>query len=124
MKNDIKLEKAEKAEKLAVDIVMLHRYLVNDKREFTISNQILRSGTSIAANIAESQYSESVSDFIHKLAISQKEANETMLWLRLLYKTSTIEESKFRPLYEQTEEILKILTSTIRTLKSRTKQSP
>lgn len=114
----------EKAEKLAVDIVTLHRYLVNDKREFTISNQILRSGTSIAANIAESQYSESVSDFIHKLAISQKEANETMLWLKLLYKTSTIEESKFRPLYEQTEEILKILTSTIRTLKSKSNQSP
>lgn len=116
MKNDIKLEKAEK---LAVDIVMLHRYLVNDKSEFTISNQILRSGTSIAANIAESQYSESTSDFIHKLAISQKEANETMLWLRLLHKTSTIEESQFRHLYQQTEEILKILTSTIRTLKSK-----
>lgn len=116
MNNDVKLEKAEK---LAVDIVFLNRYLVNDKREFTISNQILKSGTSIAANIAESQYAESTTDFIHKLAIAQKEANETMLWLRLLRKTETIDDLRFRPVYGQTEEILRILTSVIRTLKSR-----
>lgn len=117
--NDLKMEKAEK---LAVEIVFLHRELVNSKREFSISNQILRSGTSIAANIAESQYAESTSDFIHKLSISQKEANETLLWLRLLYKTNTIEKSKFNALYQQAQEILKIFSSVICTLKSKTQR--
>lgn len=114
MPSDIKLEKAED---LALEIVKLHRYLTDNKREFTLSNQILRSGTSIGANIAEAQYSESNADFVHKLGISRKEANETLYWLRLLCKGDYIDKEMFLHLYSKTEEMLRILTSIILSLK-------
>ena len=114
MPSDIKLEKAED---LALEIVKLHRYLTDNKREVTLSNQILRSGTSIGANIAEAQYSESNADFIHKLGISRKEANETLYWLRLLSKGGYIDKELFLHLYSKTEEMLRILTSIILSLK-------
>ncbi len=114
--NDIKLEKAEE---LAIEIIKLHRMLTKEQAEYTISKQILRSGTSIGANISESHFSESRADFIHKLCIAQKEANETLYWLRLLYKSSIIENVTYTALYNSTEEILKILTSAIRSLKSK-----
>ena len=121
MKHDIKLEKAEN---LALGIIRLCRLLTKEKTEYVISQQLLRSGTSIGANISEACYSESRADFVHKLCISQKEANETLYWLRLLQKSGVITESNYSPLYAQTEEILKILSSAIRSLKSGLRKSP
>lgn len=78
----------------AVRIVNLNKFL-QDKKEFILSKQILRSGTSVGAMIRESEHAESNADFIHKLAIAQKEANETMYWLELLYNTKYIDKKMF-----------------------------
>ncbi len=106
----------EKSFLFSVRIVNLCRYL-GKKREFVISNQIMRSGTSIGANLAESEYAISKNDFINKLYIALKETNETIYWLRLLYKTDYISETQFISLYRDAEEIRKMLASSTRTIK-------
>ncbi|MDE7409730.1 MAG: four helix bundle protein [Muribaculaceae bacterium] len=110
MRDDIKWQKAED---FALKIIELYKYLSTEKREFVISKQILRSGTSIGANIIESEFSESQADFIHKLSISQKEAGETLYWLRLLVKADYLDKNWFDSLYKDGEEIIRILTSII-----------
>lgn len=110
MREDIKWQKSEN---FAVRIIKLYKYLRKERQEFVISKQILRSGTSIGANIVESEYSESKADFIHKLTVSQKEAGETLYWLRLLKKGSYLDEKLYDSLYKDGEEILKILTAII-----------
>lgn len=112
--------KKEKSEAFALRIVRLYSYL-RDKSEFVMSNQILRAGTSIGANIAESLYAESKDDMIHKLAISLKEASETRYWLKLLHKSEYIEDRLFHSLLDDCEELIKILTSIINKLKSNPK---
>ena len=77
----------DKALSYAVRIVNLYKYLVDEKKEYVMSKQLLRSGTSIGANIGETISAESSADFVHKLSIAQKEANETIYWLALLEKT-------------------------------------
>ncbi len=121
MENDIKLEKAEN---LALDIIDLYRFLTETSKEFVISKQLLRSGTSIGANIAEAIYAESGSDFIHKLGIAQKEANETLYWIRLLKKAQFIDIEQAKPIYLKTQEILRILTSVICSMKAKTGRQP
>ena len=121
MENDIKLEKAEN---LALDIINLYRFLTETSKEFVISKQLLRSGTSIGANIAEAIYAESESDFIHKLGIAQKEANETLYWIRLLKKAQFIDIEQAKPIYLKTQEILRILTSVICSMKAKTGRQP
>lgn len=121
MENDIKLEKAEN---LALDIIDLYRFLTETSKEFVISKQLLRSGTSIGANIAEAIYAESESDFIHKLGIAQKEANETLYWIRLLKKAQFIDIEQAKPIYLKTQEILRILTSVICSMKAKTGRQP
>ena len=101
------------AEAFAVKIVELEKYLREEKRERRMSDQIYRSATSIGANISEAKYAESTSDFIHKLSISQKEANETLYWLRLLYKTKYIDDIKFSELYGDCQELLRVITKVI-----------
>ena len=103
----------------AVRIVNLVRFLNSDKNEFILSKQILRSGTSVGALIAEAEFAESKLDFIHKLAIAQKEVNETIYWITLLKETEYITENQFKDLNEDAVEILKLLTSSIKTTKSR-----
>ena len=103
----------ELAETFALRIINLEKYLREERKEKRISDQIFRSGTSIGANIAESKYAESKSDFIHKLSISQKEANETLYWLRLLHKSEIINDNIFESLYDDCSEILRILTNII-----------
>ena len=110
MRDDVKWQKSEA---FALRIIELYKYLIWDKREFILSKQILRSATSIGANIVESEFSESTADFIHKLTISQKEAGETLYWLRLLVKSGYLDENWFAALYNEGEEIIKILTSII-----------
>ena len=95
----------------SVRIVNLHRYLSQQKKEYVISKQIYRSGTSIGANIAEAQRAQSTADFVAKMKIALKEANETQYWLQLLYETNYITEKEFNSVHGDLVEILKILTA-------------
>ena len=95
----------------SVRIVNLQRYLVEQKREFVLSRQICKSGTSIGANIAEAQRAQSTADFISKMKIALKEANETQYWLNLLFQTHYISNRQHASLSRDLEEILKILTA-------------
>ena len=100
----------------AIRIVNLYKYLV-EKNEYVMSKQVLRSGTSIGANISEAVRAESDNDFIHKLAISRKETEETMYWLELLHQTDFIPTDAYDSIYADCEELAKILTSIILTSK-------
>lgn len=110
--------KVEKSEMFALRMIKLCSYL-KTKGDFVISKQILRSGTSIGANIAESMYAESEMDMIHKLSIALKEASETRYWLRILYKGELLSESLYSSLLADCEELIKILTAIIKSLKSK-----
>ena len=100
----------------AVRIINLVKYL-KDKRENIISNQIGRSGTSIGANIREAQYAHGKADFIAKLQIALKEANETGYWLELLYRTDYINEEQYKSLESDCAAFRVMLVSSIRTIK-------
>ena len=89
----------------AVRIVALSKYLVQERREFVLSKQVLRSGTAIGALAREAQHAESKADFIHKLSIALKEANETDYWLLLLYKTNYLTKSQYESLKVDMEEL-------------------
>ena len=101
----------------AVRIVRLNRYLTEQKREFVISKQITRSGMNPGAMVREAANAESGLDFIHKLAVAQKETGETQYWLEILHATDYLNESEFKSLYADTEDIMKMLTSFIKTKK-------
>lgn len=119
MKKDIITEKSFD---FAVNIVNLYKSLTQDKREFVLSKQILRSGTSIGANIRESKNAESKADFIHKNAIAQKECDETIYWLELLHRTNYITAEEFSYLNNSAVELLKIIKSIIITTKKNLKK--
>lgn len=108
----------EKSLDFAVRIVKLANYLNKEKKEYTMANQILRSGTSIGANIHEAQYAQSKADFVSKSTISQKETFETMYWLNVLFRTEYINEIEYKSLYSDAEEIMKILSRIIVSSKS------
>ncbi len=99
-----------KSFEFALRIIKLFKFLQSNK-EFVLSKQILRSGTSVGANVRESEHSESKEDFIHKLAIGQKKANETGYWLELLYHSKYIDKNMFDSLNVDLIEIQKILSS-------------
>ena len=103
----------------AVRIINLYKYLTTKKKEFVLSKQILRSGTSIGANIEESIGGRSDKEFLFKLEISYKEARETIYWLKLLKETDYISISEFESIYAEAEEICKILAKIIITLKGK-----
>ena len=105
-----------KSEKFALRIVKLSEFLENKKQKI-LAGQILRSGTSIGANIAESIYASSPADFINKLQIAQKEANETKFWLNLLFNADYINEELYKSFINDITELLKILGSSLKTLK-------
>ena len=98
-------------------IVKLCRYLRDEKKEFILSKQLLRAGTSIGANIAESQQAQSRPDFISKLCIALKEASETNYWLRLLRTTDYISETEYRTMIVQCKELERLLTSILKSAK-------
>lgn len=102
----------------AISIVELSKYLVNDKKEFVLSKQLLRSGTSIGAMVREAEHAQSKADFIHKLSIAQKEANETLYWIELLFATAYISKEEFTLHFTQAEELMKMITASIKTAKS------
>jgi four helix bundle protein len=101
----------------ALRIIKCYQYLKTDKNEFVLSKQLLRCGTSIGANIRESEQAQSRIDFIHKLSISLKEANETEYWLELLTQSGYLESKLFESLHKDCKELLKLLTSIIKTSK-------
>ena len=111
--------KEERCYNFSVRIYKLCRYLQNERREYIITNQLFRSGTSISANIAESKYAQSTADYISKHQISLKEASESRYWIKLLYDTDNIIEKEYESLYNDVEEIIKILSSIICTLKDK-----
>ena len=109
-----------KAYDFAVRTVKLARYLVEEKHENVLSKQVLRSGTSIGANVEEANHGQSRKDFVHKLSIALKEATETNYWLRLLRDSETLEKKIAESLINDCEEIQKILTASIKTTKNGT----
>lgn len=106
----------------AIRMVKLKNYLNEQKHEYNIADQIQRSGTAIGANHREAIAAESEIDFVHKLAIAQKECNETLYWLELLQATGYIDEPMFNSLYADAEEIMRMLTASIITTKNRMKK--
>ena len=109
----------EKSYTFAIRIVRLNKYLTSQKKEYILSNQILRSGTSIGALVSESKFAQSSPDFINKLSISLKEANETHYWINLLKDTDYIDIKMFKSLEKDINELLKLLTSIINTMKTK-----
>jgi four helix bundle protein len=102
---------AEKSFAFAVRVVKANQYLVNEKKEFVLSKQFLRSGTSIGANIEESTGGQSEADFLSKVSIAYKEARETHYWIRLLKATDYFTEKQANDLLQDVEELLKIIGS-------------
>jgi len=109
----------DKSFEFALRIIKLYQYLTNEKKEFVLSKQLLRSGTSIGALIREAEQAESKADFIHKLSISLKEANESDYWVELLYKSGYIDETQYDSIISDLKEILKLLISIVKTSKEK-----
>ena len=116
-----KTEKAgilrSKSLQFAVRIVNLTKYLNQEKKEYTLSKQILKSGTSIGANLAESATAFSKRDFLAKIYIALKECSETQYWLELLYRTDYLTEEMYHSMQQDCEELRKMLSSTTKTIK-------
>lgn len=108
----------EKSYKFALRSIKLYRYLCAENKEYVLSKQILRSGTSIGDNIEEALQGESRADFVHKLSIALKEASETNYWLRLLRDSELLKENQAQSLLNDCEELQKLLTSIIKTSKN------
>ena len=105
----------DKSKAFALRTIKLYRYLCDEKREFVLSKQILRSGTSIGANVREAQRGQSKPDFYAKMNIALKEADETAYWLELLYEGGFIETPSYESMYADCNEIIKLLTSITKT---------
>lgn len=109
----------DKSKTFAVRIIKLYKYLCENKKEYVLSKQLLRSGTSIGANIKEAIRGQSKADFIAKMSIALKEASETEYWLELLYETDFIDQKQFNSIYADNNELLKLLTSIVKSSKER-----
>lgn len=110
---------AVKSANLAIKVVKLYRFLTEQKQEFIMSKQVLRSGTSIGANVKESLYAQSKADFLAKINIALKEAAETEYWLELLLNTEYITREQFEYVNCETNEIIRILLATVKTIKTK-----
>ncbi len=107
----------------AIKIVNQYKILCEVKREFVLSKQMLRSGTSIGANVREAHNGESKNDFIHKMAIAQKEAAEVLYWIELLYKTEYLSNEEYNSFYNDATELIKIIKSIIISTKQNVSKS-
>lgn len=107
----------EKSMLFSIKIVKMYRTLCDEKREYVLSKQVLRSGTSIGANAREAKRGQSKSDFLSKLSIALKEADETQYWLELLNKTDYINDELYDDLFSDCEELIRILTAITKTVK-------
>ncbi|MEF3691737.1 MAG: four helix bundle protein [Candidatus Moraniibacteriota bacterium] len=115
MKNNIVQEKSYS---FAIRVVKLYKYLIENQKEFILSKQILRSGTSIGANIEEAIGGQSKKDFLSKISIAYKEARETSYWLRILKDSNYLKLKQFESIFSDLEEIQKILIKIIKTTKN------
>ncbi len=109
----------QKSRDFAIKIINCYKFLIENKKEFVMSKQLLRCGTSIGANTRESKNAQSRGDFLSKLSIALKEADETAYWLDLLQATDYIDKNLFDSLNDDCTEIIKILTAIIKTLKEK-----
>ena len=109
----------EKSFSFSIRIVNLYRFLAEDKKEFVLSKQILRSGTSIGANLSEAEFSQSTADMVSKYTIALKEANETKYWIELLNATDYIDDVQCSSIKNDCIELVKLLVSSVKTLKSK-----
>lgn len=107
----------DKSFAFAIRIVHLYQYLCENKKEYVLSKQLLRSGTSVGALVREAQNAESKPDFIHKLGIAQKECDESIYWIELLKETEYLTETEFKSINNEASELLKMLRSAIITSK-------
>ena len=107
----------DKSKRFAVRVVRLYNYLRDEKKEFVIAKQVLRSGTSIGANLAEAEYGYSRRDFANKLYVALKECAETLYWLELLHNTDYLSDKQYVDLKDDCDEIRKMLASATKTLK-------
>ena len=105
----------DKSKDFAIRIVNLYKYLCNEKREFVMSKQLLRCGTSIGANLSEALYGISRNDFLNKVFISLKECSEAKYWLELLNKTNYLSDNEFNSIDSDCTELIKLLTSIVKT---------
>ncbi|WP_457608434.1 four helix bundle protein [Nitratifractor sp.] len=103
----------------ALRIIKLSRYLQSELSEYILSKQLLRSGTAVGALIREAQYAQSDSDFLHKLSIALKEANETEYWIQLLYQSEYLSEKMFQSIHPDIRELIKLLVASTKTLKEK-----
>ncbi|MBQ2809747.1 MAG: four helix bundle protein [Clostridia bacterium] len=115
MANSIMLDKAKA---LAISIVKICRSIKETKKESVLTNQLLRAGTSIGANIHESKYAQSSADFVSKMQIALKECYETEYWLELLFETGYMQESEYKPIQNECGAIRRMLISSINTTKA------
>lgn len=102
----------------ALRVVRLYQFLCNEKKEYILSKQLLRSGTSVGAMVREAEHAETKADFKHKMGIAQKEINETIYWLELLNETEYMTKDQFENINGEAIEIIKLITSIIKTTKA------
>ena len=107
----------QKSFDFALEIVRITKYLASEKNEYVLSKQLLRSGTAIGALVREAEHAESKKDFIHKMSISLKEANETRYWLDLLRESNSIGSLDFSEVNDEIEQIIRILASIVKSSK-------
>ena len=108
----------DKSFSFSIRVVQLFKYLKNEKKEYVISKQLLRSGTAIGALVREAEHAESKADFIHKMSIALKEANETDYWIELLFQTKYLDSKAYDSIKKDALELLKMLISIVRTSKN------
>jgi four helix bundle protein len=116
MKNNVIKDKSFA---FALRIVKMYQYLADEKREYVLSKQLLRSGTAIGALVREAEQAESKADFIHKMAIALKEANESDYWIELLHQAGYLDQKSYQSIQADLAELLKLLTAIIKTAKAR-----
>lgn len=107
----------DKSKAFALRVIRLYQYMQGEKKEYVLSKQILRSGTSIGSNIKEAVRGQSKADFYAKMNIALKEASETEYWLELLYESGYMEKKAFDSLYEDCQQLIKLLVSITKTQK-------
>jgi len=109
----------QKSYSFALRMINAYKYLTLEQREFVLSKQVLRSGTSIGALVKEAEHAQSSADFIHKMNIALKEANETEYWLMLLKDSDYIDEKTFSSIHKDCDELIRLLISIVKSLKNK-----
>ena len=108
---------ADKSYAFALRIIKLYKYLISEQKEYVLSKQVLRSGTSVGANVKEAEHAQSKKDFINKMSIALKEANETEYWLLLLKDSEYLSVDSFNSIYPDSVELIKLLASIVKSSK-------